>query len=141
MRFISEHPPLKWAYWLLWLALLLFLIFNSKRKQRIIPIIKPLENTTIDFTKTIANLYFQDKNYKIIIRKKIIYFLEKVRTNYYLDTSKLDEEFALKLAHKSGKNEDDIKKLVELIVHLKNRGFFTEIDLTQLNDALEQNNF
>ena len=67
--------------------------------------------------------------------------MEKVRTNYYLDTSKLDEEFALKLAHKSGKNEDDIKKLVELIVHLKNRGFFTEIDLTQLNDALEQNNF
>jgi hypothetical protein len=141
LRFISEHPPLKWAYWLLWLALLLFLIFNSKRKQRIIPVIKPLENTTIDFTKTIANLYFQDKNYKIIIRKKIIYFLEKVRTNYYLDTSKLDEDFAIKLAHKSGKNEDDIKKLVELIVHLKNRGFFTEIDLTQLNDALEQNNF
>ena len=30
---------------------------------------------------------------------------------------------------------------VELIFHLKNRGFFREIDLTQLNDALEQNNF
>lgn len=141
LRFISEHPALKWAYWLLWLTLILFLIFNSKRKQRIVPVIKPLENTTIDFTKTISNLYFQEKNYKIIIRKKIIYFLEKVRTTYYLDTSKLDDEFALKLAHKSGKNEDDIKKLIKIIVDLKNRGVFYETDLTTLNQALEHNNF
>lgn len=141
LRFIGQHPPLKWAYWLFWIALILFLLFNSKRKQRIIPIIKPLENTTIDFTKTIANLYFQEKNYKIIIRKKIIYFLEKVRTTYYLDTSKLDDEFALKLAHKSGKNEEDLKQLIKLIVELKNRGFFYEEDLTKLNQALEQHNF
>lgn len=141
LRFIGQHPPLKWAYWLLWLMLILFLVFNSKRKQRIIPVIKPLENTTIDFTKTIANLYYQEKNYKDIIHKKIIYFLEKVRTTYYLDTSKLDEEFMLKLAHKSGRNEDEIKKLINLIVHLKNKGFFEEIDLTNLNKTLEQNNF
>jgi hypothetical protein len=47
----------------------------------------------------------------------------------------------LKLAHKSGKNEEDIKALIQLIVQLKNRGVFYEEDLIKLNKALEQNNF
>jgi hypothetical protein len=126
---------------LAWIGLILFIVFNSKRKQRIVPVIKPLENTTIDFAKTISNLYFQEKNYKDIIRKKIIYFLEKVRTLYHIETANLDDDFMLKLAHKSGKNEEDIKALIQLIVQLKNRGVFYEEDLIKLNKALEQNNF
>jgi hypothetical protein len=141
LRFIGQHPPLRWAYWLAWIGLILFIVFNSKRKQRIVPVIKPLENTTIDFAKTISNLYFQEKNYKDIIRKKIIYFLEKVRTLYHIETANLDDDFMLKLAHKSGKNEEDIKALIQLIVQLKNRGVFYEEDLIKLNKALEQNNF
>ena len=54
------------------------MIFNAKRRQRVVPIINPLPNTTLDFTKTIGNLYYQEGNHQNIVDKKIIYFLEKI---------------------------------------------------------------
>ena len=42
-------------------SLLLFMRFNARRKQRPIPIIEPLKNSTVEFTHTIANLYLKEK--------------------------------------------------------------------------------
>lgn len=77
LRYIMSQPPLKSAWFLGLFGILIFMIFNAKRKQRIVPIIKPLENLTVDFTKTIGNLYYQEGDHTNIIDKKIIYFLEK----------------------------------------------------------------
>ena len=86
MRFILSNEGLKWGWYLFLIGMIILMIFNAKRKQRIIPIIKPLTNTTVDFTKTIGNLYFQEGNHDTIMEKKIIYFLEKIRQDYLLDT-------------------------------------------------------
>ena len=91
------------------------MIFNAKRRQRVIPIIKPLPNTTVDFTKTIGNLYYQEGNHQNLIDKKIIYFLERVRNEYLIDTAVLDENFIKKLHAKTGKDIKDIEHLVYLI--------------------------
>lgn len=139
MRYILSQPALKWAWWLFLIGTLVFMIFNAKRKQRIVPIIKPLENTTVDFVKTIGNLYFQEGNYDTIIDKKIVYFLEKIRTDYLLDTSKLDEDFIKKLHQKSGKDIVDIQKVVYLInFHKKSRHESVESDLININKAIEK---
>ena len=61
------------------LSIILFIFFNAKRRQRIIPIIEPLVNSTVDFTKTIGNLYFQQNNNADLINKKIIKPLEKIK--------------------------------------------------------------
>ncbi|RZL30725.1 MAG: DUF4350 domain-containing protein, partial [Pedobacter sp.] len=63
LRFIFSQPALKTAWYLFIGGFVVFIIFNVKRKQRIIPIITPLENTTIEFTKTIGNLYYQEGNH------------------------------------------------------------------------------
>ena len=90
MRYILSQPALKWAWYIFLIGMLDFYIFNAKRKQRIVPIIKPLANTTVDFTKTIGNLYYQEGDHGNIIDKKIIYFLEKIRNEYLIDTTKLE---------------------------------------------------
>lgn len=41
----------------------------------------------------ILNLYFEIQDYKNIIEKKLIYFLERICIQYNLDILKLDEEF------------------------------------------------
>ena len=139
MRFILSQPALKWAWWLFLLGTLVFMIFNVKRKQRVVPIIKPLENTTVDFVKTIGNLYFQEGNHGTIIDKKIVYFLEKIRNEYLLDTSKLDDDFIKKLHQKSGKNLEDIKRVIYLINnHRKSRHESVEGDLIEINKAIEK---
>lgn len=137
LRFWFSQPALKSAWLLAIYGLIIFMIFNAKRKQRIIPIITPLKNTTIEFTKTIGNLYYQEKDYLNIIDKKIIFFLEKVRNDYYLDTFNLDETFCKRLQQKSGKNLQDIEKLVQLIKQLRTQSSATETDVIELNKMIE----
>jgi spore coat protein CotH len=113
------------------------MIFNAKRRQRIIKIIKPLQNTTVGFVKTVSNLYFETQDHKNLIDKKITYFLEKIRTDYNLDTSTLNEEFIEKLTSKTGKKKDDIKKLIDFIDWLKSKNEFFEENLVKLNRHIE----
>ncbi|HEX8575323.1 MAG TPA: DUF4350 domain-containing protein [Flavobacterium sp.] len=138
-RFILAQPALRWAWYLFLIGMLIFIIFNAKRRQRIVPIIKPPANTTVEFAKTIGNLYFQEGDHDNIIDKKIIYFLEKVRNDYLMDTTVLDDAFINKLHQKSGKELKDIQRLVYMIrQHRKNNFISIEKDLIDLNDAIEK---
>lgn len=139
LRYILSQPALKWAWWLFLIGMLVFMIFNAKRKQRIVPIIKPLSNTSLEFIKTIGNLYLQEGDHDNIIDKKIIYFLDKIRSEYYIDTSNLDETFIKRLHQKSGKNLEDIQNLVMLINrHRKNPNQSVESDLIKITNAIEK---
>lgn len=137
MRYILKQPALKWAWFMALITLLFFMIFNAKRKQRIVKVIKPLENTTVAFTKTIGNLYYETKDHDNLIDKKITYFLEYIRRVYYLDTQVLDEKFIKFLSLKSGKDKVETKKLIDLITYLRAKRECTENDLLRLNKAIE----
>ncbi|MGB7843203.1 MAG: DUF4350 domain-containing protein, partial [Salinimicrobium sp.] len=54
---LLNNRKLKWAYYFLIFGSLLFIIFEGKRKQRSIPVTKPLKNQTFHFTRTVAGLY------------------------------------------------------------------------------------
>lgn len=138
MRFVASQPALRYAWYLLLITGLLFIIFNTKRRQRVVPIIKPLENTTVDFAKTIGNLYYQQKDHHDIMSKKITYFLERIRTQYLLDTRVLDEHFVKRLELKSGKNHEDIQRVVDLINKFEKSTLSTEKDLIEVNKAIEK---
>jgi len=137
MRFILSQPTLKWAYYLAVLAVLLYMIFVSKRRQRIIPIVDPPKNDTVDFTKTIGNLYFDSRDYSSIINKKIAYFLEKTRSSYYLSTEKLDRDFAKRLSAKSDKPLQQTEDLINFISRLRSKPMHNENELKQLNKKID----
>ena len=138
LRFILSKPALKWAWYLALLSLLIFMIFNAKRKQRIVKVIKPLQNTTVDFTKTIGNLYYETKDHDTMIDKKITFFFEHIRRNYYIDTDVLDEKFVRTLALKTGHKKGFIQKLINVIAHLKAKQTCIEEDLLEINKLLEE---
>ncbi|KOS07930.1 hypothetical protein AM493_19110 [Flavobacterium akiainvivens] len=138
LRFIMTQPGLKWAWRLgLW-GLLFFIIFNARRKQRVVPVIPPVHNTTIDFAKTIGNLYYQEGDHHNIGEKKIVYFLEHIRTEYLIDTSTLDDAFIEKLHLKTGKPEEDIRHAVEVIKTFRRNLENSEKDLVAINNAIEK---
>ncbi|WP_298551221.1 DUF4350 domain-containing protein [uncultured Algibacter sp.] len=132
-----EQLSFKWAWFTAIVFGILFMIFNAKRRQRIIRIIKPLQNTTIAFVKTVSNLYFDTKDHKNLVDKKITYFLEKIRRDLNLNTDVLDEEFTEKLASKTGKKKDDVKKLVNYINLMRSKNEFFEENLIKLNKHIE----
>lgn len=137
MRFVFSQKPLSWAYYVIAIGLILFVIFRAKRQQRIIKVVQPLANTSVEFTQTIGQMYFQHKDYGNISAKKINYFLEVVRSKYYLDTTELDAQFIEKLALKSGNSLETTKKLIENIKHQKSKAFHSEADLIELNKLME----
>lgn len=137
LRFILQSKALKWAFYTALISLILFVIFKGKRTQRIIPVVEPLKNATLDFTKTIGDLYYQHGDFTNIINHKIQYFLEYIRTKYYLNTNELGESFISKLAIKSANKKDDTKAIIDYIVYLKSKKTHTESDLIELNKLIE----
>jgi hypothetical protein len=137
MRFVLDQAPLSWAYYVLLGGLLIFVLFKGKREQRIVAVIEPLENTSVEFTKTIGDLYFQHKDYSNNIAKKITYFLETLRSKFYLNTNEITEDFIKKLALKSGNTLENTQKLMQLIKHLKEKSVHSEADLLELNKQIE----
>jgi len=115
MRFILSNPALKYAWWVFLGGMLLFILFNAKRKQRIVPVIEPLKNTSVDFIRSIGNLYLQEGDFHDMMGKKAQYFLNRVRMDLLIDTQHLDEEFIKKLQLKTGKPIEMIQEAVALI--------------------------
>ncbi|MBK9256149.1 MAG: DUF4350 domain-containing protein [Saprospiraceae bacterium] len=139
LRFIRSKPMLNMAWNLLIWGLILFMIFNAKRKQRIIPEIVPPVNSTTDFVKTISNLYAQEGSTRELMDKMIIYTLERIRSAWMVPTDKLDKEFERKLTIKSGKAKKDIEKLVFLITKHQDTDYIcSPDDLIRLNRAIEK---
>lgn len=140
LRYILSKPALRWAWYLSLISLLFFMIFNAKRRQRIIPIKEPLKNTTVDFIKTIGNLYYQEKDHQNIAEKKIVFLLEKIRNEYYIDTFNLDETFINRLHQKTGNDKIVIENVVQLIKKIRNQSQTTEKELINFNELLEKLN-
>ena len=139
LRYILQNKELRWAWYLLLISVILFTFFYSRRKQRVIPIMLPLENKSVDFAKTIANLYYQEKDYNDLMHKMIIYFLDHVRNQWRLDTSKLDAQFIENLHLKSQKSKEEVSDLVQQILNFKNSSKkHTETDVNTLYKSIEK---
>ncbi len=138
LRFILTNSALRWAFYISLLSLILFVIFKGKRTQRIIPVVEPLKNATVDFTRTIGDLYFQHGDFTNIIHKKITYFLEHIRSHYYLETHEFNERFIQNLTVKSGNPLSETKSLIDYITYLKSKTSHSEKELVELNKKIEQ---
>lgn len=137
MRYILSQPNLKWAWYIILAFSFIYLLFQSKRRQRVIPVIKPLKNTTLEFVKIIGSLYFQQKDHSNLARKKITYFLENIRKNYYLQTHELDDDFIHLLHIKSGVDKITINQLIHMIKTIQKSNNISEKQLLELNKLIE----
>lgn len=137
LSYIFDNTPLRIAYYLLWIAILLFFIFESARRQRMIPIFKAPENSTVNFVETIGRLYFSKKNHLDIAIKKFTYFKEYIRSHYYLSTSQINEDLYQQLAEKSAISVRSIRQLFEMGENLKHMKKLSEADLEQFNRKIE----
>jgi hypothetical protein len=138
LRFFLSNIYLLWALRLSLIGILVFVFFEMKRRQRIIPVIKPLRNTTMAFIRTVASVYFQEKDNKSIGEKKITYFLEFIRNRYYLQTNLLDDQFIDQLTRKSGMNENELQQLVKLIAEVQSAQKVSDSFLMMLNQKIDQ---
>lgn len=102
--------------------------------------IKPLENTTLDFVSTIGNLYYQNNERKNIAEKRILFLFEQIRTKYWMSTSKVDAMFIDALSKKSGCPADQLSKLFKSIGEVRSQKEISQDQLIEFNTLIEKCN-
>ena len=137
LRVIFDSPALRIAYFLLIIGGILYMLFIGKRKQRIIPIIKPLTNTSIEFNETIARLYLHKKNHKDIALKKYKYFLEKIRTTYFITTNEFTIKNIEKISEKTGVKIEILNKIFNHLKIIQQQQAISEQELFRFNNLIE----
>lgn len=141
LRYILSQEALRWAYYAVLAGVALYVLFESKRRQRIIPVLRPLVNTTVEFVETVGRLYYQtglkQSDHKDIAAKKITYFLEHIRSVYFLKTNVFNAEFLTALSQKSGIAPDEIKTLFQSIERNTNASQTDEPELKLLTERID----
>jgi hypothetical protein len=135
---IFKHPPLKAAFWIGLALLTLYILFGMKRRQRVVPVEKPVENTSVAFAEAIAGLYLSKKDNKVIADKMITYFNEQVRTRYFLHININDSSYADLLSRKSGVAYEQTKALANTILSLNASYKVSDTELLTLNGQIEK---
>lgn len=138
MYYILSSKHLKWAYYTALIGLLFFVIFKGKRNQRYVPVVTPLKNQTVAFTRTIANMYYEKSDHKNIANHKINYFLQHIRTHYRISTLQINDDFYKRLADRSGNSVEDVEKVFNNIATIQQQQSITQEALIELNTAIEQ---
>ena len=138
LRVILEHPALRAAFYTALVAVIIFMLFQSKRRQRIIPVLRVPENSTVDFVETVSQVYFNNNNHRNIAMKQITYFFEHVRFRFQLETSVPDHAFAKRLARKSGYPEQEASKMMDLIRYIRSEEKISDQHLLKLNNYIQE---
>lgn len=138
LRVLLNNKYFKWAYYFVLFGILLFIVFEGKRKQRSIPIVTPLTNKSYEYTKTIAGMYLENKEYHPIAQKQILLFLEYIRTKLRLPTDKMNERFYKAVAARSGNTLEDTQELFTFIEKLNSQDYIEQEDVLKLHQKIHR---
>ena len=137
LRVFFKHPELKWAYYLTIFSLVIFVLYEIKRRQRIIPIADPLKNASVEYAHVVGSVYYHERNNLDIAKKKINYFMEYLRTRYFLKTNEIGSDFATLLMEKTGINEPSAKTLTRYFLQIPQMSTLSDQELISLNQSIE----
>ncbi|PWK76544.1 uncharacterized protein DUF4350 [Mucilaginibacter oryzae] len=138
MRVFLRNPALRWAFYLAFFSMAFFVLYEIKRRQRIIPVVEPLKNSTVDFVTVVGQVYYEKRDNTDIAHKKAIYLLSYMRDRYALKTNALDGEFTETLVKKSGISLTLAQNLTTALSFATTHEQITDHELIKLNQLIEQ---
>lgn len=137
LRVVFAHDALRVAYYLALAGTLLFVLTAARRRQRIMPTINPLPNTTLLFTRTVAGLYRQGRSHALIAEKKVALFSDYLRTRFQETSPDFgDADFRERLSQKSGLPRPRVDELLRLVNFARTARRITDRELLVLSKAL-----
>ncbi|WP_310393631.1 DUF4350 domain-containing protein [Hymenobacter sp.] len=137
LRVVMAHDALRTAYYLILAGGLLFVLVEARRRQRIIPTLRPLPNTTLLFTRTVASLYRQGSSHALIAEKKVGLFMDYLRTRFQETNPDFgDADFRERLSQKSGLARPRVDELLRLVNFARTAPQMNDRELLLLSKAL-----
>lgn len=110
LTFFLNHPPLRWAIYTALFGILIYFFFTARRRQRVIPVVRPPQNRELEFVKLIGTLYHQRHDNSGLVKKKFMYFSETLRREIMVDIGNAaeDEYNAAMIASHTGFDEKTV---------------------------------
>jgi hypothetical protein len=135
--YVLENGSLQMAWYIILIGVLALFAFGSKRVQRPIPEIKTPENSSLTFIETIAKLYYHRQDHLDIAKKRFTYFLEFLRTKYFINTSLETSRVIGEVSQKSGVSERTVAALFQMGNRLQELRRISQEDLEQFNRQID----
>ncbi len=136
LRFILSRRSLRTAFYLGIFGVLVLVLFEGQRKQRIIPTLPALKNDTLNFVSVIGQMYFNAKEHTDITHKKIKFFREFLRQQYFINEEQPSKELLERLALKTNTPFEKVAQLFKLMNTLEQQNKVTENELQQLDGLI-----
>lgn len=134
---IVMQPDLRWAWYIALSSMVLFVLFQLKRRQRIIPIIQAPKNDSKEFVETVSRVYYNQKHHSNIAEKKISHWLDFVRNRFSVSTREINPEFATQLSHRSGIPLSEITEIVNHISMIRISPTISAAELLHINQIID----
>lgn len=138
LRYVLSREPLTWAYYTGMAGLLLFILFKARRRQRVIPVITPQANATLDFVETVGRLYHQQGDHKNIADKKVLYFFDYLHSRFQVDAFHRDGTFHDRVAERTGAPDGLVRRLFEQVDSIMMMKSIPDKELSRLNSLIEE---
>lgn len=111
LGYILSQDSLRWAWYLTLAFTILYMLFFGKRRQRIIPLQEVNKNTSLEYVRTVGQLYYQEKNHRVICVHKMKLFQAFIRNKYFINTYDVDDHVIERISRKSEVNTEEIRNI------------------------------
>lgn len=131
------YPALRWAIYTMLLAAAIFILFTARHRQRVVPVLSKPVNRNMEFVRLLGTIYYRRHDNHDLFLKKYTYFKEELRRTQMidLDDERVREANARMLAQRTGMEEEDVAKTLELLKAVAASG---DLDNTQLQECVQK---
>ena len=138
LHYLLANRPLRWALYLALATVILFVLFSARRRQRVIPVIKPPVNHMMDFVKRIGGIYYKRHDNVDLLIKKYVTFGNELRTKAMInvdDYDHIDDELQ-SLSTRTGIPFKELQQQIYDVWSATNASSINDKRLQQLIDAM-----
>lgn len=129
LHYILAQREYRWAWYTLLSLGILYMLFKVKREQRIIPVLIPNTNSSLEFIKTIGTIYLNEKNHKRLVYQEMGLFLSHIRNRYRVSTKDLDNKLIKQIIQLSEIEEEKVKSIFTQFEKISKQSSIKDEDL------------
>jgi hypothetical protein len=135
--YILSQPSLRWAWYLLISLGVIFVIFRSKRTQRVVPVVEQNVNTYLEFVKVMGRLYRSQNDHRRMTEMQMNQFLAYARDQYRISTQDDQPDLITRMASKSQVPVTDINRIFAMHSTLSGREHVSPDDVIEFHRLLQ----
>ncbi|GEM_PF-3474904 len=131
LQFILKDRALKWMFYSLLIGVLLMLIFMAKRKQKAIPVVKPYPNKSVEFIRTISDVFQKKQSNEEFVHMKTQQLQKKWFLEFGVSKNPSNEELQV-IAQKKEMDVEDVQNDLKQIKKISNKLEIEQRDLKKV---------